>query len=146
MAANRSDSWLGSVRRATRDRLPGLAYADGIESAWALDLPIAEVDLLIQRLDEQGYFSDSKRPATGTELSARINGLGFSKPWQSVPELSALVRRVRRQGKLVSHREPLDTLAACPSGAEPSPVTTALYTAPEEAPAPGTIERLPPVE
>ena len=173
-AGKRSDDWLSGFRRVARDRMPGLTYGEGIESAWALNVPIAEVDLLIQRLDAQGYFADAKQPTAGAELSARVNGLGFSKPWPAVPELNALVGRVRHEGKLVSHREPLESLtsaqpaavtlavastpaasappnaaAATPEAASPvsgAPATTALYSVPVESPESARCERLPPIE
>jgi hypothetical protein len=131
-AGKRSDDWLSGFRRVARDRMPGLTYGEGIESAWALNVPIAEVDLLIQRLDAQGYFADAKHPAAGAELSARVNGLRFSKPWPAVPELNALVGRVRREGNLVSHREPLESLTP----AQPAPVTLAVAAAPPASVAP----------
>ncbi len=142
-AANRSGSWLAAMRRVARDRMPGLTYAEGIQSAWALDVPIAEVDLLIRRLDAQGYFADSKAPLAGADLAARIDGRSFSKPWSSVPELNTLVRNVRRQGKLVSHREPLEL----PSPSQPiEPVIAAVYTTSADSPAIDVCERLPPVD
>jgi hypothetical protein len=157
VADNRSNDWLAGFRRMARDRMPGITYGEGIESAWALDVPIAEVDELIARLDAQGYFADKNRPTAGAELSARINGLSFSKPWQSVPELNALVGQVRREGKLVSHRQPLElspprtespvtVASATTASATPAPVTTALYSAPAENQSPPLCERLPPVQ
>ena len=89
LSGQSSGSWPAKFRRLLNDYLPGLAFAEGIESAWALDVPITEVDELVDQLDRQGYFSDSKRPTTGAELTARINGLAFSKPWPAVPELGA---------------------------------------------------------
>ena len=176
MPAKKPEGWLEGVRRATRDRMPGLTFGEGIESAWALNVPIAEVDQLIERLDAAGYFADGRRPVAGAELSARINGLSFSKPWNSVPELNALIVRVRHEGKLVSHREPLESTSP-PQSASPAVtasfarqlsvvhwirqcqsrhaagrctsaarVTTALYSAPAEEYPPGQFERLPPVE
>ncbi len=164
----KSDGWLSRMRRGTLDQLPGLTYAEGIESAWALDVPIDEIDQIIHRLDQQGYFSSTRRPPNGLELNARINGVPFSKTWPAVPELNALVLRVRKKGKLVSHREPLPA-ATSPAGensavqlaaaqtpvapsplsqpsAAASPVAPALYTAPlEQSPLP-LVERLPPVD
>ena len=118
--------------------MPGLTYADGIESAWALDIPAAQVDLLIGQLGTQGYFTESMGLDTGVELSTRINELNVTKTWPAVPELNALVRNVRRQGKLVSHREPLDLphlpqpatmIASAPTSAAPVG-TASVSTAP----------------
>ena len=131
--------------------MPGVTYADGIQSAWALDVPIVQVEQLIELLETQGYFTDSLASDERAELS-RINGVSYSKHWQSMPELNKLVRNVRLQGKLVSHRQPLE-LPASPPLAAPAAlartdaaVTAAVYTAPAEPPAASLTERLPPVE
>jgi hypothetical protein len=140
--ADKGAGWLDGVRRATRDYLPGVAYGDGIESAWALDVPVADVDHLIHGLDGQGYFGDSSVPVAGVELSARVNGLGFQKQWHTVPELNALITRVRREGKLVSHREAADLLR--PIGPDPR-VTGLAFTQSTAEFLPAGMERLPPV-
>ncbi len=69
--------------------------------------------------------------------------------------------RVRREGKLVSHNEPLPVDPFGPAGnavlaaaqtagsapvTAPSPINRALYTVPIAAPAADLTERLPPVE
>jgi len=140
--ADKAGGWLDGVRRVTRDYLPGMAYGDGIESAWALDVPIAEVDGLIHGLDAQGYFGNASVPVPGVELSARVNGLGFQKQWHAVPELNALIARVRREGRLVSHREAADLLRPL----QPDPRVTGLaFTQRVAEMLPPGMERLPPV-
>jgi len=111
-----SNSWLGGLSRLLRDNLPGVAFGDGVEQAWALDIPVAEVDLVVQTLDAQGFFAEVTpaaefaSPATSPLLAARINGLRVEKRWGSTAELETLIARVRREGKLVSHLQNVERI------------------------------------
>jgi hypothetical protein len=107
-AAPKPSGWVQRLRTAAREQLPGVTFADGVEAAWALDVPIAEVDKVIHALDKQNYFGDSNATATGVILSANVNGLTREKGWSRVPELESLVARVSREGSLVSQPRPLE--------------------------------------
>jgi hypothetical protein len=127
-------SWFSNL---LRDNLPGVAFADGVEEAYALDIPIAEVDQIVRALDAQGYFADREPvpgviPAGGPMLATRVNGLAVQRQWRSAPELNELVWRVRSEGTLVSHRKPVERLrpaeaaTPAPSAAPPAPLITRL--------------------
>ncbi len=130
------DKWPAQLRRVLRENMPGMNCAEGIAEAWALDVPASEIEQILERLEEQGYFSAGGSPTAGIFLSAKIDGSEFQRPWQCCDELEALSRRVRREGKLVSHRQPL----------EPAPSPTQISAAFPAAQAAVFLERLPPIE
>lgn len=110
--------WLCGV---IRDNLPGVAYADNVVAAYALDIPMADVDRIVQLLDIQGYFAEGVQPAfyvagggaPGADaplIAARINGVDIDRQWRVTPELNDLVWRVRNEGRLVAHRQPAQRL------------------------------------
>ncbi len=54
-------AWLAGTRKFFREKLPGVSYAEGITAAYALDVPIADVERAIASLDNQGYFGEPRR-------------------------------------------------------------------------------------
>ncbi len=74
-----------------------------IEERWALDVPVNESNQLFKMLATQGFYETERPGAVGVQLSARINGREVSKNWDQVPELNALVLRVRREGQLIAY-------------------------------------------
>jgi hypothetical protein len=134
--AKSADGWPAQFRRALRENMPGMSNAEGIAEAWALDVPAGEIDRILERLEEQGYFTAGTSQAAGTSLTAKIDGNEFQRPWHRSGELEALSLRVRREGKLVSHRQPL----------EPAPLPTQPLDALPAASAAAFMVRLPPVE
>lgn len=95
--------WIAAADRAARNTLPGVQWADGVEEAWALDIPRSDLDRVLARLAEAGYFHG--RPGAGdeVELSATLDGASLNKRWGRVGELEALMERVRQEGQLVSY-------------------------------------------
>jgi len=134
-----ASGWSAQLRRALRDTMPGIGNAEGIAEAWALDVPAGEIDRILAQLEEQGYFTaGADEPATGAALTAKIDGNAFQRPWHRCEALEALSQRVRREGMLVSHPQPLEPAAA--------PATLAAFSAVSGvSPAAWVPERLPPV-
>ena len=64
----------------------------------SLDLPKAELDLLLFDLADSGFFDGQQRRAGGSQLSIRINRGQTAHPWGSEPRLDDLIVRVYREG------------------------------------------------
>jgi hypothetical protein len=94
---------MAAADRVARNTLPGVQWADGVEEAWALDIPRSDLDRVLARLFEAGYFN--RRPGTTGEvdLSATVDGASLNQRWGRVDELDALIERVRQEGQLVSY-------------------------------------------
>ncbi|MEX2119507.1 MAG: hypothetical protein WD847_07920 [Pirellulales bacterium] len=95
--------WMAAADRVARNTLPGVQWADGVEEAWALDIPRSDLDRVLAGLFEAGYFN--RRPGTTGEvdLSATVDGALLNQRWGRVDELDALIERVRQEGQLVSY-------------------------------------------
>ena len=78
-----------------------------IHEVWVLDIPSGESDQYFKVLSTHNFFN-TERPAAGdaTQLTVRINGGEVHKNWDQLPELNALVQRVRREGRLASYAHP----------------------------------------
>jgi hypothetical protein len=79
---------------------------DEIEEVWLLDLPKAEVDALVHKLDDSGYFKGKGAGRAGIEIATVVDGAGKKRRWDQVPELDALMVQVRTTGRLESYRRP----------------------------------------
>jgi hypothetical protein len=142
-----SPNWLDRVRRLARENLPGIALAPGIDEALALDLPMAELDPLLVRLEQPAPATSPARASANVSLVASINGTALPLRNTPVAELDRLTARVRREGSLISHKAQVAEFPAAepplaarqpPSPQPASQIITASYTQP-------AIERLPPV-
>jgi len=96
--------WFSSLARMARDNLPGIAFEGNVIAAWGMDLPVNQLDPIVARLRSQGFFTPANSAVREVTLGARVNGVGAEKPWAHVPELDALVIRVRKEGSFVSHK------------------------------------------
>lgn len=134
-----ADTWMNQFSRAIRDNSPGVGYADGIESAKGLDLPLTEVDEVVYALDKAGYFHAKNAPSAPVILVTKVDGAEYRKRFERVECLDNLMKRVEAAGSLVSLRQ----------GVSPSeyavPIEQGLPS--EGGPLSGEslVERLPPV-
>jgi hypothetical protein len=78
-----------------------------VHETWTLDLPSAESDQIFKALSSQNFFNTERPAAKGIQLTVKMNGTEVQKDWEQVPELNALVQRVRRQGQLVAYSRPM---------------------------------------
>jgi hypothetical protein len=127
------DSWSNRLSKAVLDNSPGLSYADGIERAKGLDLPLTEVDEVVYSLDKAGYFNARSTPNAPAILVTKVDGAEYRKRCERVAHLDQLMNRVEAAGSLVSLRQ----------GISPSE-----YAVPNEGGLPSgesLVERLPPV-
>lgn len=145
-------SLAATLRRALNETAPGISYAEGIAEAWGFDLPAVELDRLLEQLEAAGYFSPGDSGDSHVSLTARIDGNDFQRAWHRSPELDALCVRARKDGKLVSHQQPLEPAPVLAGSATPDtpPASTpwrpgAVIQAQALEPA-YEITRLPPVD
>lgn len=75
------------------------------DEVWTLDLPAAQIELLLVDLTRGGFFDSHYAAHSGTHLSVRIDDGHSEKPWTPEPKLDALAQRVREEGKLARFGE-----------------------------------------
>ena len=100
----KSRSWLSRFGK------PKDAEGDAVKETWAFDLPKQDLDALLNRLATPGSVTIPKKgdPAAGT-ISTLFNQRRSAGNCQPIPELDALMRRVRNEGHLVAYSNPLST-------------------------------------
>jgi hypothetical protein len=70
---------------------------------WVLDIPHNELAKLVNDLHNNGFFAGYKTAAEGTQVQAKLNDAKVvSKTWRQVPQLDALIYRVRNEGRRIS--------------------------------------------
>jgi hypothetical protein len=86
-----------------------------VHEVWVLDIPSGESDQYFKLLSTHNFFN-TERPAAGdaAQLTVKLNGGEVHKNWDQLPELNALVQRVRREGRLAVYERP-DALAGSQS-------------------------------
>ncbi|MBX7168304.1 MAG: hypothetical protein K1X74_18355 [Pirellulales bacterium] len=83
---------------------PGRRKPPQVYEKWVLDVPRAQVDQVLDRLNQAGYFDrDLKASDSGVELAVTLSDKRTKKAWRSVPELEALAQQARLQGQLVGY-------------------------------------------
>lgn len=76
---------------------------------WTLDIPKADLDRAVGKLGESGFFRKTSNAGRGVKISTTIDGAEFGRSWQQIPELDALMLRVRTEGKLEEYHRPVTT-------------------------------------
>jgi hypothetical protein len=80
----------------------GLVGQGKAEEMWRLDIPQNELAGIINDLHNSGFFTSYDKPSEGAQIQTRLDGAKVSKTWRQVPQLDALIVRVRSQGRLLS--------------------------------------------
>lgn len=93
----RLTSWSTKSERAT----PKPTYSE----VWSLDLPVWQVNAVVDKLRKESFFRRSKILNSEAYLGVDLDGKGFGKDYHAVPELDALILRVRREGRPL-HAQP----------------------------------------
>ncbi|MGD9723139.1 MAG: hypothetical protein AB7O59_17540 [Pirellulales bacterium] len=139
-------SWLGRVRRAADEHMPGIVLADGVHEAMGLDVRIEDLAPVLARLRQPEILTTAATARVGesqannavVQVACTIDNAPLPAPpaAQRVQELDKLIARVRRDGSLISH----DARLADPfAGIAPAPTVPAgAVFAAAAAPAPGT--------
>lgn len=83
-------------------KMSGFSASSVALEVWALDVPQNDVAGIINSLHNTGYFTSYDKPAEGVKIETVLDGAKVSKTWRQVPQLDALIVRVRTQGRLLS--------------------------------------------
>jgi hypothetical protein len=103
-AASQSSNWLERVGKLADETMPGISMSDGIHEAMGLDLPIGELEGILQRLQQSAQGAEPRsNPRQVVQVSYEIDGQAHPERSQRVPELEQLIARVRNEGSVISH-------------------------------------------
>jgi hypothetical protein len=114
--------WFAQTGRTLRESMPGMRWHEGVQEAWALDVPAADLDVVFRELDREGYFGRGESPRAEVVLQTQIDGKRIAKHWTRSEALDQLIARVREEGRLISHTRAPDPHFRAP---EPGPTTPA---------------------
>lgn len=128
--------FVAGLTDAMNDILPGMVYGNGVQEAWALDVPKEDLDQLLGHLANSGYFQYGPPPSSGVEMFTRLDGKIIRKNWRQVPALDAFIERVRQEGKLVSYESPRSSKTAPAKDAAGADSMAAYGPPPQGQPAP----------
>lgn len=153
----------GRIRKWWQSTVSRWSDNDAECETWALDIPHNEFTKVVNDLHNTGFFTAYRTAAEGTQVQAKLDDAKLvSKSWRQVPQLDALIYRVRFEGKKifgppVKIDEAVDPFVA----GQPTPNSVLAYRALEaqegvavisdkeevaQRPAPLQIVRLPAVE
>jgi hypothetical protein len=104
--------WVARLATFARDTLPGMAFGEGIKEAKAFDIPVSDLEAVLDRLGEEGYFHQPNSLPSPVELAVEVNGHRQDKPWRRVVELDRLYSDVRAKGSLVAFRQSASSLTS----------------------------------
>lgn len=80
----------------------GHRYENRALETWTLDIPHNEVAQIVNGLQTAGYFQDYEKSADAARVETELDGVEMNKSWRQVPELDALIVRVRTEGRLIA--------------------------------------------
>lgn len=86
---------LTSWGKKSEEASPQTAYTE----VWSLDLPAWQVNAVVDKLRKDNFFEGSKVLNSDAYLGVDLNGKKFGKDYRAVPELDALILRVRSEGR-----------------------------------------------
>jgi len=93
---------LTSWTRKSEQTAPQPTYSE----VWSLDLPAWQVKAVVDKLRKDNFFQGSKVLNSAAYLGVDLNGKKFGKDYRAVPELDALILRVRREGRPLHQQSP----------------------------------------
>jgi hypothetical protein len=93
-----------------------------VKETWAFDLPKQDLDQLLNRLATPGSVTIPKKgaPAAGN-ISTLFNDRRSAGSCEPIPELDALMRKVRNDGQLIAYSNPL------PAGKQSEPASVIAF-------------------
>ena len=87
---------------AAHEGLPGLAMDAGVEEVRGLDLRVSEFDALLGKL-RQIRVAPPAGEESAAYLAGQWNGVPLPERRERIPEIDALLLRLRREGIVMSH-------------------------------------------
>lgn len=96
--------WSSAWKSWIQESLPGIAWSDGVREAKALTIPVQDLQSLLRCCQRENPIQLASHQTSDTEavLMVDINGQPILQPRRRSPELDSLIRKIRRQGRLVS--------------------------------------------
>lgn len=72
---------------------------DSGQETYAIDIPRAELDHIVGKLQQTGYFEKTSKSQRTSDLAAQIDGGAVRRSWDHVPELDALLAHICASGR-----------------------------------------------
>lgn len=87
------------------------------EETWELDVPRAQLDRIVTRMNDQRYFERRTTSTETVKILAELDGHEVEKAWNRIDEMDELMVTVRSHGRLVSYKrgEGVDQMAHPPA-------------------------------
>ena len=100
--AKQSTSWRSRISRAIDANLPGVEWGPGIRNAKGLDVPMTELQKILQ---PKSVVADTSGSSLTSLPGARlvVNGQPGKLPAASSPAVNALATRVAHEGRIISY-------------------------------------------
>ena len=99
--AKSTDNFVRQITGVTEE-----SSAHAIE-VWTLDIPAWQLDAIVKKLRGDNFFRRSRVLNLETTLGIRVDGHSFAKEYKAVPELDALIFRIRQHGHKARERSTL---------------------------------------
>lgn len=80
-------------------------YQPPVLQTYSLDIPRWQAESVVAKLRSQNFFRNSRVLDPKAFLAVRTGDYSFGKNYKAVPELDALIMRVRQQGRAVGDRD-----------------------------------------
>jgi len=107
-----SDSGVSAIWKkitgSSDEAAPGANGDPGFREVWTTDVPRWQLDRVVAKLRESGYFRRTKTLNAKVSLATEIDGARFGKDFTELPELDAIIVRIRSQGRPVVATRGLD--------------------------------------
>lgn len=103
------------------------------QETYSIDIPRGELDHIVGKLQQTGYFEKSSSSQRASDLTAQIDGGAVRRSWDRVPELDALLAHVCASGRsaLASQTQDWASSMASDQSASPAPIPFAGLPAPD---------------
>ena len=98
--AKQSNSWRSRISRAIDANLPGVEWGPGIRNAKGLDVPMTELQKILQ---PKSVVADASGSTSLPGVRLVVNGQPGKLPAASSPAVNALATRVAHEGRIISY-------------------------------------------
>jgi hypothetical protein len=121
-------SWVAGLSKMIRDHVPGVQLPEGVEEAYGLDVPLAELERAIHSLADTGYFVNGHPEGSEAQIDLTVDGQHSNRGWQTVRGIEAIASKAKHEGDLVSvsgmPQDLLKPMVRVAVNASPPPIPT----------------------
>ncbi len=96
-------SWFGGLRQAIDETLPGMTWGAGIRQAKSLDIPVSELQEVLQNTRTIMLSSVSSQAPPNANLIAEVNDRRTTHQTVPLATFETLKKRVAQEGRLISY-------------------------------------------